>query len=80
MSGYRPLASAPYDNYGQARQQRSADPARAPAPAAASFEVVFAQDRSGLASPGAPNLLGRIEIARDVSEEALLALLVPSGG
>lgn len=43
-----------------------------------SFEVVFTQDRGGLASPGAGKAepQGRIEISREVTEEELHALLV----
>jgi hypothetical protein len=43
-----------------------------------SFDVVFAQDRGGFASPGAANPLGRMEITRAVTERELRALLLPS--
>jgi hypothetical protein len=39
--------------------------------------VVFTQDRSGFASPGSRNPLGRIEIAREVTEAQLHGLLAP---
>ena len=40
-----------------------------------SFDVVFTQDRSGFATPGATNPLGRIEVTRDATGEELHALL-----
>jgi hypothetical protein len=53
-------------------------PAAGPRRCRQSFEVVFTQDRSGVASPGATNPLGRIEIPRDVTEGQLQALLLPA--
>jgi hypothetical protein len=45
-----------------------------------SFDVVFTQDRSGFASPGAGTAepLGRVQITRDVTEAELHGLLVPA--
>ena len=40
-----------------------------------SFDLVFAQDRPGFATPGAPNPLGRIEITPAVPDEQLRARL-----
>ena len=77
VRGYRPLAFAPpYGNYGQAGTNDPRIPRELLARLLQSFEVVFTQDRSGLASPGATNPLGRIEITRDVSEAQLHALLL----
>jgi peptidoglycan/xylan/chitin deacetylase (PgdA/CDA1 family) len=74
---YRPLAFAPpYGNYGQAGTNDPRIPRELLRRLRQSFEIVFTQDRSRLAFPGASNPLGRIEITRDVSEEELLALLV----
>ena len=76
VRGYRPLAFAPpYGNYGQAGTNDRRIPRQLLARLLQSFEVVFTQDRSGLASPGATNPLGRIEITRHVSEAQLHALL-----
>jgi peptidoglycan/xylan/chitin deacetylase (PgdA/CDA1 family) len=76
---YRPLAFAPpYGNYGQAGTNDPRIPREILARLLQSFDVVFTQDRSGFASPEAPNPLGRIEISRDVTEAELHALLVPA--
>lgn len=77
MRGYRPLAFAPpYGNYGQAGTNDQRIPRELLARLLQSFEVVFTQDRSGLASPGAANPLGRMEITRAVTERELHALLL----
>jgi peptidoglycan/xylan/chitin deacetylase (PgdA/CDA1 family) len=79
VRGYRPLAFAPpYGNYGQAGTNDQRIPRALLARLLESFEVVFTQDRSGVASPGATNPLGRIEITRDVTEGQLHALLLPA--
>jgi peptidoglycan/xylan/chitin deacetylase (PgdA/CDA1 family) len=76
VRGYRPLAFAPpYGNYGQAGTNDRRIPRELLARLLMSFRVVFTQDRSGFASPGAANPLGRIEITRAVSERELHALL-----
>jgi hypothetical protein len=76
VRGYRPLAFAPpYGNYGQAGTNDRRIPRELLARLLQSFEVVFTQDRSGLASPGAANPLGRIAITREVTEAELQALL-----
>jgi Polysaccharide deacetylase len=73
----RPLAFAPpYGNYGQAGTNDRRIPRELLARLLQSFEVVFTQDRSGFASPGAANPLGRIEITRDVTEGELHMLLM----
>ncbi len=78
VEGYRPLAFAPpYGNYGQAGTNDRRIPRELLARLLLSFEVVFTQDRSGFASPGSRNPLGRIEIARDVTEAQLHGLLAP---
>jgi peptidoglycan/xylan/chitin deacetylase (PgdA/CDA1 family) len=79
VRGYRPLAFAPpYGNYGQAGTNDRRIPRELLARLLQSFEVVFTQDRSGLASPGAVNPLGRIEVTRGVTEGELRALLTPA--
>jgi hypothetical protein len=78
VRGYRPLAFAPpYGNYGQAGTNDRRIPRELLARLFDSFEVVFTQDRSGLASPGAGKAepLGRIEVTRELSEAELHALL-----
>jgi Polysaccharide deacetylase len=76
VEGYRPLAFAPpFGNYGQAGTNDRQIPRELLARLELSFEVVFTQDRSGFARPGAPNPLGRFEITRDTTEERLYALL-----
>jgi len=73
---YRPLAFAPpYGNYGQAGTNDRHIPRELLARLEDSFEVIFTQDRSGFARPGARNPLGRIEVARDVTDRELHALL-----
>jgi peptidoglycan/xylan/chitin deacetylase (PgdA/CDA1 family) len=79
VRGYRPLAFAPpYGNYGQAGTNDRRIPRELLARLFESFDVVFTQDRSGFASPGAgkAELLGRIEITRGVTEEELHARLM----
>ena len=79
VRGYRPLAFAPpYGNYGQAATNDQRIPGELLARLLQSFEVVFTQDRSRLASPGAANPLGRMQITRDVTEGELHALLAPA--
>jgi peptidoglycan/xylan/chitin deacetylase (PgdA/CDA1 family) len=74
---YRPLAFAPpYGNYGQAGTNDPRIPRELLARLLQSFDVVFTQDRTGLASPGKAEPHGRIEITRDVTEEELHALLM----
>ena len=76
VRGYRPLAFAPpYGNYGQAGTNDRRIPRELLARLLQSFDAVFTQDRSGLATPGATNPLGRIEITREVTDEQLHALL-----
>jgi peptidoglycan/xylan/chitin deacetylase (PgdA/CDA1 family) len=75
VRGYRPLAFAPpYGNYGQAGTNDRRIPRELLARLLDSFEVVFTQDRSGFARPGAPNPLGRIEVTRGVGDRELHAL------
>jgi Polysaccharide deacetylase len=77
VEGYRPLAFAPpYGNYGQAGTNDRRIPRELLARLLQSFEVVFTQDRSGFASPGKANPLGRVEITPDVSEGELHTLLL----
>ena len=79
VRGYRPLAFAPpYGNYGQAGTNDRRIPRELLVRLLQSFEVVFTQDRSGFASPGASDPLGRIEITRDVTGGELHALLTPA--
>jgi peptidoglycan/xylan/chitin deacetylase (PgdA/CDA1 family) len=81
VRGYRPLAFAPpYGNYGQAGTNDPRIPRELLARLLLSFELVFTQDRSGFASPGAANPLGRIEVGPDVTEERLHALLMARSG
>jgi peptidoglycan/xylan/chitin deacetylase (PgdA/CDA1 family) len=76
IDGYRPLAFAPpYGNYGQAATNDPRIPRELLDRLLLSFQVVFTQDRSGFATPSAPNPLGRFEIARDVTGAELHALL-----
>jgi peptidoglycan/xylan/chitin deacetylase (PgdA/CDA1 family) len=76
VPGYRPLAFAPpFGNYGQAGTNDRRIPRELLARLLLSFEVVFTQDRSGFASPGAANPLGRMEITPDVTEAQLRGLL-----
>ena len=63
VDGYRPLAFAPPDgNYGQVATNDRHIPRELLARALLSFDVVFTQDRSGFAKPGARNPLGRFEV------------------
>jgi glycosyltransferase involved in cell wall biosynthesis len=81
VRGYRPLAFAPpYGNYGQAGTNDRRIPRELLARLLQSFEVVFTQDRSGFASRGASDPLGRIEITRDITGGELHALLTPGPG
>jgi hypothetical protein len=76
VRGYRPLAFAPpFGNYGQVRTNDRHIPRELLARALLSFDVVFTQDRSGFAKPGAKNPLGRIEVTREVTDEQLKTLL-----
>ena len=78
VDGYRPLAFAPpYGNYGQAGTNDRRIPRELLARLLLSFQVVFTQDRGGFAAPGSRNPLGRIEIARAMTDAQLHALLVP---
>jgi hypothetical protein len=79
VRGYRPLAFAPpYGNYGQTGTNDQRIPRELLGRLFDSFDVVFTQDRSGLASPGAGNAepVGRFEVTREVSEAELHAFLV----
>jgi hypothetical protein len=76
VRGYRPLAFAPpFGNYGQVRTNDRHIPREFLARALLSFDVVFTQDRSGFAKPGAMNPLGRIEVTPEITEEQLQTLL-----
>jgi hypothetical protein len=76
IHGYRPLAFAPPEgNYGQVATNDPRIPRELLARLLLSFDIVFTQDRSGFATPGAVNPLGRIEVTPDVTEERLRALL-----
>ena len=76
VHGYRPLAFAPpFGNYGQLRTNDRHIPREFLARALLSFDVVFTQDRSGFASPGATNPRGRIEITPEVTDPPLRTLL-----
>ena len=78
VEGYRPLAFAPpYGNYGQAGTNDPRIPRELLARLLLSFDVVFTQDRSGFATPGARNPLGRIEVRPAVTEANLRALVLP---
>jgi hypothetical protein len=67
----------PYGNYGQAGTNDPRIPRELLTRLLDSFDVVFTQDRSGLASPGAgkTRLVGRIEITPKVTDGELHALL-----
>ena len=76
VPSYRPLAIAPPEgNYGQAGSNDPRIARELRARLLDSFELIFTQDRSGLARPGASNPFGRIEVTRDVTGEELHALL-----
>lgn len=80
VRGFRPLAFAPpYGNYGQAGTNDPRIPRQLLARLLDSFEIVFTQDRSGLASPGQGTArpVGRIEVTSEVSARRLHALLHP---
>jgi peptidoglycan/xylan/chitin deacetylase (PgdA/CDA1 family) len=75
---YRPLAFAPpYGNYGQAGTSDPRIPRLLLARLQQSFELVFTQDRTGPATPGQPNPLGRIEVTPRLTEAELHTLLEP---
>ena len=79
VRSYRPLAFAPpYGNYGQAGTNDRRIPRELLARLFDSFDVVFTQDRSGFAAPGAGQgePLGRMEITRAITDEELHAWLV----
>lgn len=76
VPGYQPLAFAPpYGNYGQAGTNDRSIPRELLARRRLSFEVVFTQDRSAFASPGARNPFGRIEVTSDTTDAELHGLL-----
>ena len=76
VHGYRPLAFAPPDgNYGQVGTNDRRIPRELLARALLSFDVVFTQDRSGFAVPGARNPFGRFEVTENVSDAELRARL-----
>jgi hypothetical protein len=76
VRGYQPLALAPpFGNYGQIRTNNRHIPREFLARALLSFDVVFTQDRSGFAKPGATNPLGRIEITPQITDDQLQTLL-----
>jgi hypothetical protein len=76
VRGYRPLAFAPpFGNYGQVRTNDRHIPRELLARALLSFDVVFTQDRSGFAKPGAMNPLGRIKVTPEITDEQLQTLL-----
>jgi hypothetical protein len=76
VHGYRPLAFAPpYGNYGQVGTNDRSIPRELLARALLSFDVVFTQDRTGFAVPGARNPLGRFEITADVTDAELREML-----
>jgi hypothetical protein len=73
VPGYRPLAFAPpYGNYGQAGTNDPRIPRELLARLEMSFRLVFTQDRSGFARPGARNPLGRLEVSGGETAEAEL--------
>jgi hypothetical protein len=76
VEGYLPLAFAPPEgNYGQVATNDRHIPRELLARALLSFDVVFTQDRSGFAEPGARNPLGRFEVTPEVGEQELRAML-----
>jgi peptidoglycan/xylan/chitin deacetylase (PgdA/CDA1 family) len=76
VSGYRPLAIAPpFGNYGQAGTNDRRIPRLLIERLLLSFRLVFVQDRSALATPGARNPLGRFEVTRATTEADLRRLL-----
>ena len=80
VQGYRPLAFAPpYGNYGQAGTNDRRIPRLLLARLLLSFEVVFTQDRSALATPGSANPHGRFEVTPATEEAELRSLLASAG-
>ena len=76
VHGYRPLAIAPpFGNYGQAGTNDRRIPRLLLERFLLSFRLVFVQDRSALARPGARNPLGRFEVTRATTETDLRRLL-----
>ena len=76
VHGYLPLAIAPpFGNYGQAGTNDRRIPRLLLARLLLSFPLVFVQDRSALATPGARNPLGRFEVTRATTEADLRRLL-----
>jgi peptidoglycan/xylan/chitin deacetylase (PgdA/CDA1 family) len=76
VDGYEPLAIAPpFGNYGQVETNDRHIPRELLARLLMSFQVVFTQDRSGFATPGAKNPLGRFEVTEDVSDAELRAMI-----
>jgi hypothetical protein len=65
----------PDGNYGQAGTNDPRIPRELLARLLLSFEVVFTQDRPGLATEGAGNPFGRIEVTPRVAESELRSLL-----
>ena len=80
IRGHRALAFAPpYGNYGQAGTNDPRIPRKLGALLFETFEVVFARDGNGLASPGAGigRPLDRIDVTPTLSDEGLHAALEP---
>jgi peptidoglycan/xylan/chitin deacetylase (PgdA/CDA1 family) len=80
VRGYRPLAVAPpYGNYGQAGTNDPRIPRELLARLRLSFDVVFVQDRSGLArrAAGTTQPLGRIEITNTDTEARFATIFRP---
>ena len=76
VHGYRPLAIAPpFGNYGQAGTNDRRIPRLLLERFLLSFPLIFVQDRSALARPGARNPLGRFEVTRATTEADLRRLL-----
>ncbi len=76
VPGYRPLAIAPpFGNYGQAGTNDPRIPRLLLERFLLSFKLVFVQDRSALATPGARNPLGRFEVTRRTTEAELRNVL-----
>jgi peptidoglycan/xylan/chitin deacetylase (PgdA/CDA1 family) len=76
VPGYRPVAFAPpFGNYGQAGTNDRRIPRLLLERLQQSFALVFTQDRTGLARPGARNPLGRAIVDADTTEDDLRALL-----
>jgi hypothetical protein len=76
VTGYEPLAIAPpFGNYGQVETNDRRIPRELLARLLLSFDVVFTQDRTGFATPGARNPIGRFEVTEDTSDTELRAML-----